>query len=142
MNTPTPGRRLVAAIVLAAVVVAVAVVRLQFADRRVRGSSPAVAVQGFVSALADHRFDEAIPYLSDRLRAQIIPLTLQVRWTNLKRRTGSISAVHGKAGWQVDTRAYAIAEAQTESAGPLELGFGLVRDTRGWRIDELYDLYR
>jgi hypothetical protein len=142
MHTPSPGRRLVAGILLVAVVGTAAVARLRYTQRRVHGSSPAAAVQGFVSALAEHRFEAAIPYLSDRLRTQIIPLTLEVRTTNLERRTGRISAVRGKTAWQVDTRAYAIAEATTESAGPLELGFGLLRDNGGWRIDELYDLYR
>jgi hypothetical protein len=142
MNRPSPGRRLIAGILLVAVVGTAGVARLRYTQRRVHGSSPAVAVQGFVTALAEHRFDAAMIYLSDRLRTQIIPLTLQVRTTNLERRTGRISAVQGRTAWQADTRAYAIAAATTELAGPLELGFGLLRDNGGWRIDELYDLYR
>jgi len=142
MSTPTPGRRLIAGIVLVAVVATAAVARLRYTERHGRGSSPAAAVQGFVSALAEHRFDAAIPYLSERQRAQIIPLTLEVRTTNLERRTGRISAVRGQTRWQVGPRAFAVADANTQHAGGLQLGFGLVRDADGWRIDELYDLYR
>ncbi len=142
MIRQTPARRLVAAVVLVAVAAAVGVVRLRYTDRRVRRSTPPVAVEGFVRALAAHRFNDAVLYLSDRQRSQIVPLTLEVRTTNLERQTGRIWDVHGKASWQVGDRAYAVAVAKTESAGGLELGFGLVRDDHGWRIDELYDLYR
>ncbi len=134
-------RSMTSGIVLAAVLAAAAA-GLWRTRSHVPASPPAAVVEGFVSALADHRFDAAMPYLSDRLRAQTIPMTLEVRTINLERRTGRISAVRGRAGWQVDTRAYAIAEADTQSAGPLELGFGLLRDDEAWRIDELYDLYR
>ena len=141
LRRPIRGRGVIAGVALVAVAT-VAVAGLWIVERRVPGNPPALVVEGLVGALADHRFDVAVRYLSRRLRDQIIPLTLEVRTTNLERRTGRITDIRGRAGWQRDTRAYATAEADTERAGRLQLGFGLVRERNAWRIDELYDLYR
>jgi hypothetical protein len=102
---------------------------------------PEDVVEGFATALAEHRFDSALPYLSEHMRAQTIGETLSVRINMLEQRTGRLSNVRGVPRWTRDTRGYAAAEADTEKSGPLTLGFGLVREPNGdWRIDELYEL--
>jgi hypothetical protein len=102
---------------------------------------PESVVEGFAAALADHRFEDAIPYLSDQLRAQTIGETLAVRITMLEQKTGRLSGVRGVPQWSKESRAFASAHMNTEKSGRLTLGFGLVRQAGGdWRIDELYDL--
>lgn len=102
---------------------------------------PEAVVEGFVRALAGHEYERALPYLTQHLLAQTIPLTLEVRVNELEHRTGALRHVRGILHWSVGTRAYAAAEADTERAGHLRLGFGLVREDGGaWRIEELYEL--
>jgi len=129
--------------VAAAVIIAcalIAVLWLAWQERAPAGP-PELVVQGFATALAEHRFDSAIPYLSEHMRAQTIGETLSVRINMLEQRTGRLSNVRGVPQWTRDTRAYASARADTEKTGPLTLGFGLVREPNGdWRIDELYEL--
>lgn len=102
---------------------------------------PDAIVEGFVEAVARHDYERALPYLTEHLLAQTIPLTLEVRVNELEHHTGSLRSVRGVSPWSVGTRAYAAAEADTEHAGHITLGFGLVREHSGaWRIEELYEL--
>jgi hypothetical protein len=101
---------------------------------------PEAIVERFVQELAGHHYDRALPYLTQHLLGQTIPLTLEVRVNELERRTGALHNVRGIPQWSVGTRAYAIAEADSERAGHIKLGFGLVRKDGAWRIEELYDL--
>lgn len=129
--------------VAAAVIVTCALITVLWLARqeRVPAGPPELIVQGFATALAEHRFDSALPYLSEHMRAQTIGETLSVRINILEQRTGRLSHVRGVPQWTRDTRAYASAQADTEKKGPLTLGFGLVREPNGdWRIDELYEL--
>lgn len=102
---------------------------------------PEAVVAGFVQALASHDYERALPYLTEHLLAQTIPLTLEVRVIELEHRTGALHNVRGSSQWLVGTRAYATAEAESERAGHIRLGFGLVlEDGAAWRIEELYEL--
>ena len=101
---------------------------------------PEAIVERFVQELASHHYDRALPYLTQHLLSQTIPLTLDVRVNELERRTGALRNVRGVPRWVVGTRAYATAEADSERGGRLTLGFGLVREHEAWRIEELYDL--
>ena len=101
---------------------------------------PETIVERFVQELASHRYDRALPYLTQHLLAQTIPLTLEVRVNELEHRTGALRNVRGNPQWSVGTRAYAIAEADSEHGGHIKLGFGLVLEDGAWRIEELYDL--
>jgi len=135
-------RRMMALILVAATVLIAATARVTL---RPAGGAPAgppeAIAEGFVQALAQHSYDRALPYLSDQLLAQTIPLTLEARVNDLERRTGGLRNVHGVPQWSRGTRAYAAAEADTEHIGHIKLGFGLVhQDTGAWRIEELYDL--
>ena len=136
-----PRRMMSLVVVATALVVAgAAVVTLRPAGGAPAGPPEAI-VEGFVQALAQHSYDRALPYLSDHLLAQTIPLTLEVRVNDLERRTGALRNVDGVPQCSVGTRAYAAAEADTERGGHIRLGFGLVRQDAGrWRIEELYDL--
>lgn len=131
---------LIAGLALASVA-AVAIARIRVADRSLVASPPEAVIEGFVRELARHRFDHALPYLSKHLLAQTIPMTLEVRVQAIEQRAGKLSNVRGMPQWSVGTRAYAVAALDTARAGPLRLGFGLVREDSGaWRIDELYEL--
>lgn len=141
IGTPQVRRLTGFVLVVAAAVIAGVILSMVRRAGGVPSGPPDAIVKGFVEALARHDYERALPYLTEHLLAQTIPLTLEVRVNELEHHTGSLRNVRGVSQWSVGTRAYAAAEADTERAGHIKLGFGLVREHNdAWRIEELYDL--
>jgi len=136
-----PTRRVILIGLVAAVTIAGLAVATVRRASSVPAGPPEAIVEGFVRELATHNYERALPYLTEHMLAQTIPLTLEVRINDLERRMGSLRNVRGGLRWSTETRAYAAAEADSERAGHITLGFGLARESNGaWRIDELYEL--
>jgi len=141
MGTPRVRRVILFVLVVAAAAIAWATLPIVRRAGGAPSGPPEAIVEGFVQALARHDYERALPYLTEHLLAQTIPLTLEVRVNELEQHTDSLRNVRGVSQWSVGTRAYAAAETDTERAGHLKLGFGLVREHHGaWRIEELYEL--
>jgi len=141
IGTPRVRRVILFVIVVAAAAIAWATLPIVRRAGGVPSGPPEAIVEGFVQALARHDYERALPYLTEHLLAQTIPLTLEVRVNEMERHTGSLRNVRGVSQWSVGTRAYAATEADTERGGHIKLGFGLVREDSGaWRIEELYEL--
>lgn len=124
----------VAAIVAAALAVCAAAV-LGLGDGATLAAPPEAVAEGFVRALARHRYAQALPYLTPELRAVGVD-GLRRRLAEIERLCGEVRDARGLRGRRSGDAAQALVLVRTPR-GPSVLRFTLARRRGEWRLASL-----
>ena len=125
------------AAVMALAILLIAGVVFGLGDSTILVPPPESVAEGFVRELVTRRYERALPYLSEELRAQVSAEDLRKYTEPFKNRSGKILNVRGEPGRMAGDRAEAYAIVEAKSGGVMRFAFELTRQKGVWAISKL-----